>query len=1357
MFNHFHTRSHARIFLCGLLFLLCCPLLTWAGKHHLTPEGKVRFSCSNVVGVPTYDWPSTLVTYPVTFSDNIRAEQLCLTDLATGQQVTFQLSSVRKEGEYLRSANLSFMAALPYQGAFDYELAASATAEEKQEEPMPLAETANAIEIGGNKMQVRLPKTQAVGGHAAPAPLLALNQGDGWVGRNQLFSPRRNIIALQSETTEHGPLFTCQHILYTLEGGAEYAVRIMVVKDYPFAILDETMTGLSEADSMRLDMAWEHFEPTKRFATHWDRTREGVDSWLGIEQPVYTSYCQEDPHWTGLGWIERPAEQMIFRLSPFGGNSVREQTPVMSFWEEGGRRRELGVFVYDFNRWDDRQYGIWQPTPALSVYFRYTDGVLHFTYPLASGTRSTAIAFFPEWEGQEHVAAFNAKLETLARSGGAHKPGELLYRYAQRLLMDYASLSLDRVKDWQLAYPAHGKQPENPFASSPRPQGSKAEFVRRMGTSPMAYYPMGLNFYPGIHSIEHRPLYSAYVEDYLRYRDELTAEERQMVEALFLLGGYVNTLEEMNAIRHSLAGTANMAADGWCVPPQAAFLFPEHPMAGEWMDFFEKTLEIAGLFYTRPDVRTYESKGGRWVESLGIYNWAFLRPTSHSNIAAELYDGKNRFASPHMVRRGQWMLDMVTAPVAGAGRGFPPHGAHGGGYLVPRFLPMQQTAQWLVHYDPLLAEHLWWTGPEGEEVEKKTADTDWRNPYKQLHPNTNNGTNPHLRSVKYTGHGIVLRAGVDTDEELSIHLEQVDKGPNYRWGKQATGNTGGLYFYARGQVYTAHENEIAGDHIANNLDGLNNFGVMKDGEFRTIGMNEMEAPLYDFGTSQFAELRSDSTGERYVWPDYLSRSVMLAGTDYFILFDEVGTNWRAAGRFAWFNHNGEEFPAITFLSAPARQDHWMTAQTPNTRGFYRDGFGSLLTLVTHKKGEVCAEGGKRVPVPFLGDDGIADFRFDPAANLPAGVVPVRTAHSRDFVFRHDKPIHYDTDSIAFDGQAGLIRRFADGRLELSLFKGEQIAADAVSLRLDCEGQAAASLTRTADGAVNGRLKADAPVRLHVLGMPRGGRFYANGVATPSATMTRGMLDVCLPAGEYRWEYTKGKPAPMPARITSTEYEAGRVKLHIARTSPCDAVIVQVSTDGGKTWTDQGRATGDVYYLPQGADGKVHVRALAANGTRTAAEANEYPLYFTTERPHHPEGLWLRTDSNRVTLSWGEVLGTQMYRLYRREAGTDEYTLIYEGRERHFTDQEAVGTRRAFHLPGTLDNRTTSGGGLRIYEYAVTAVNAHGESAKSPAENTDPASWRNWYPDTELRFKRCSAFWMPPYVPTDWMPEMYYPE
>lgn len=46
-------------------------------------------------------------------------------------------------------------------------------------------------------------------------------------------------------------------------------------------------------------------------------------------------------------------------------------------------------------------------------------------------------------------------------------------------------------------------------------------------------------------------------------------------------------------------------------------------MAKEWADFYEKELELNGLFYTRPDVKQYESFGGRWVESLGIYNWAF--------------------------------------------------------------------------------------------------------------------------------------------------------------------------------------------------------------------------------------------------------------------------------------------------------------------------------------------------------------------------------------------------------------------------------------------------------------------------------------------------------------------------------------------------------------------------------------------------------------------------------------------------------------------------------------------------------------------------------------------------------------
>ena len=59
-------------------------------------------------------------------------------------------------------------------------------------------------------------------------------------------------------------------------------------------------------------------------------------------------------------------------------------------------------------------------------------------------------------------------------------------------------------------------------------------------------------------------------------------------------------LEEMNAIRNSLAGTANMAADGWCVPMQTAYLFPEHPMAKEWGTFSRNVWRYTECFIHVP-------------------------------------------------------------------------------------------------------------------------------------------------------------------------------------------------------------------------------------------------------------------------------------------------------------------------------------------------------------------------------------------------------------------------------------------------------------------------------------------------------------------------------------------------------------------------------------------------------------------------------------------------------------------------------------------------------------------------------------------------------------------------------------
>lgn len=1347
-----------RISVLLFIFIVNCNFAF--AENKLTAENPtLRFSFQNNIGVKTYYWPRTLLTYPVLIDKSISENNLVLVNKLTNKPEPFQLSKRADRGKFL-SADLSFMAELPDNGKFDVEFSVGKVAT-PQPMKMPLVQLQNGLEIQGKNLKVTVPLRSATPNGSIPAPVISIAGSKGAIGNNTLKTNAKKVVSISSETTDNGPLFTEQTIVYRFEGGGIYTAKVKVVNEYPFVILDEEIEGLNKEDGISLEMEWTGFQPSKRFGTMWDRVSEGQKSlWLDIDKPVYTSYTKEDPHWTGMGWVEDPSKKMIFRITPFGGNSVREQTPVMSFWETNTDNRELGVFVYDANRWDDRQYGIWQPTPDMSVYFRYTNKKLFFNYPLISGTRSTALSFFPEQEGEKQKTEFNKRLSSIVDKYGSKAskdmiiPSEISYRYSQLLMMRYAELGLNRIKDWQLTYPEKAKHPENIFSGDVELTPEK--YVEQLSTSPMVYYPVGLNFFPGVHSITHRILYSEYVEGYLKNYRKLNIDQRKTVEALLIISGYVNSLEEMNSIRHALAGTPNMASDGWSVPAQIAFLFPEHSMANEWCDFFEKELQINGLFYTRPDVEKYESMGGRWTESLGVYNWANLRPTSFSRTAAELFDGKNRFAYPELINRARWMRDMMTAPISDKGRFFTPHGSHGGGYLVPRYNLFYEVAQSLKYFDPILSENMFWSGDSTNyELEGKKGETNWHKVFKILHPEQNSGTNPHLKSCKYTGHGIVLRSGVDTPEELSIHLEQVDKGPNYRWGQQGCGNSGGLYFYAKGKVYTAHENEVAGDHTLNDLDGVTNFGVMKDGSYHTIGFNELKAPFYNFGSAQFAELLSDNGKDRYSWPEYLSRSVMLVGTDYFILFDETGTNWRTQNRFSWFNAKGKEFPKITFLSGATRKDAWMTAQTPNSTGFYRDDMGSVLTLVTHKKNEVIVTGGKSIPVGFLNNPDISEFSFDKKLALPEGVVKIRTLKTSDIIFRNGETIVYTSASENFDGKAGFLRRFDNGKLELALFKGNSIGADGLKITANGNGDNALNFIRLSNGQISGRVKTYSMLLLKIEGVQEGVKLYVNGVLAKEQPKDQN-CEVNLPKGQYTVELTKEEPTPLESRIVNTEYNKGNVSVFVESDSPCQSVRMEVSTDGGKSWQNRGFAKKGIFVLNNEKTEKIHIRAVSVNGSKDAETAPEYPVYFSGKAPHYPEGLWLKLAENQVKLSWGQVLGAQKYRLYRKKTGEQDFKLVYEGKDRQFTDN-AQGVKKAYELPGTIENLSKDKTGLVIYEYAVTALTGYGESVMSPVENTSPSNWRNWYPEVLLKFKRGSAFWRQPYVLSEMEPEMYYPE
>lgn len=1334
----------------GLLLMLAMTLTCKAKLSVLSSHSPVHFVCQDYIGIPLYDWPRTLLSYPIVFADEIHSEdELDLFDNVAQTSVPFQLSNVVIEDGLLKSGVINFFAQLHSNEHYDYSLYMRKKSAKSPISPVIIDKLDKmwVITDGTTGVEVPVSGTFDAADGKIPAPLIAMWSQEKRIGNNTLHIGNKRLESIETDILEAGDLFVECGVRYTFTDDASYYVRMKMVQGYPFIILDEEMKNIQASDSVYVDMAWNGFYPTRRYG-NWDRQKEvSVDGGLEIDKPIYTNWSQEDPHWTGTGWVENPSEQMIYRLLPFGGNSTREQVPVISFWETGANAYELGVFVYDHNRWNDLQYGIWQPTPALSVYFRYDKGELYFKYPLAEGSRSTAITLYNVKDKQQLVDHFNRNIDEIAQQGGSDRAEEMGFRYAMMLHRQYALLGLDKIKDWVLCYPEKGRHPDSPFAGHDRQPGID-EFYRQIVSSPMAYYMTGLNGFPGIHSISHRPYFGGWVEDYLNLYKGLNNRQRKTVDALFLLSAYVNTLEAMNAIRTSLAGTANMAADGWSVPGLMSFLYPEHPMAKEWADFFEKTLEIYGIFYTRPTVSKYESLGGRWVESLGVYNWAFLRPTSATNTLLQLFDGKNRFANEGMVQRGRWMLDMMTAPIVSGGRmerGYPPHGAHGGGRLVPRYSSVYQLADWLQYYEPMLSEHLYWTGNMGTWVEMKPTQTDWLFVHRKQYSSINLGTNPHLRSCKYTGHGIVLRAGVDTEEELSIHLNQVDKGPNYRWGHQGQGNSGGLYFYAKGKIYSGHENEVVGDHIQNNLDGVTNFGVMKNGAFCNIGMNELVAPLYDLGTVQLAELLSKQGTGSFAWPEYLSRSVMLVGTDYFLLYDQTGTNWRAGSRFSWFVQKQDEFPQLVFMGKRARPDHWSRSETNNSKGFYRDADGSLLTLVTHKKNEIRILGGKTVSPSLLSDISVFEFVPDDV-NRPDGILYIRTSHSTDVVFRNGAGIEWQAEKEAFDGQAGVIRRMDDGCLQLALMKGRRLRADGILLELSKEDGTAITLTCKGTDNCKGRFKSDGKSRLS-LGGVSGGRLYIDGIPC------NGIRDILLPAGEHKIEYAK-HVTPMPARVKDIEYGPEGALLYLEIPPSAEKVRIEVSTDQAKTWKPVVTTRHSSYRLAPRQEGKVHVRAVSVRGKKEADFAPEYPLYTTCRPPHYPEGLRLKLGKNKVTLNWGKVLGVKKYRVYRRRLGEDKYRLLYEGKFNSYVDDMAAGVMEAALCPGRLEKKEMDIQ-MIVYEYTVTAVDGYGESLFAPAVNTDSTSWANWYPYTTLKFKRTSAFWMEPYVPASQVPATFY--
>lgn len=296
----------------------------------------------------------------------------------------------------------------------------------------------------------------------------------------------------------------------------------------------------------------------------------------------------------------------------------------------------------------------------------------------------------------------------------------------------YGFISLNRVKDWTLEYPENARHTPLDIPESKEQVKSAAAFWKALWTSPL----LDVATRNLVHPVTMRAMSRWVVPGFDRFRDDLTPAQRERATALLLFTSYVASQEEASPLRKLLGGHPNFMAD-WKYPlPAGAALFPDHPMAGEWCDQFEKMLELCGTFYVRPDVPAWQARGGRWTESIGVYNWAFLDPTVRGNILAMKFDGRNRYAQSGLALHGDYLTGILTAPVAQATRTLrlhPPQGAHAGQRGAE--WPMYEMGRRLLRFRPLDGEALMWGGAANARLAKGEP----------LNP----GTNPHLQSEIY--------------------------------------------------------------------------------------------------------------------------------------------------------------------------------------------------------------------------------------------------------------------------------------------------------------------------------------------------------------------------------------------------------------------------------------------------------------------------------------------------------------------------------------------------------------------------------------------------------------------------------
>lgn len=1288
------------------------PIIRFCDRHTFELKDRLRHEL--------YEWPDTLLTYRLDFSgDRVFADRLALFDSATDEQVPFQLSTVQLAGDgSLASAQLSFIAGLGSGEERRFMLA--------KERPQPFPEAVKVRQerdgqwIDNGRFAVKLPQPQLYPlPQQVPGPIMQMESDGRRYGGSRIESGSLDVVEITVDCRERGPCFAEYAVVYAFDEGKRYEAVLTFISGMEFVRFAERIERITEHERVSFRLNWSGLAPTHRHAPNNPAMMAGDYStpyadfnWDAIDE----RHAGGMNHPVGM-WSNGSDGEIPFRLSLYEPQASIVKVNAAAFWNEG-TGQSVGAFILEAADWDNGRYDLFCSWDGFAVRFYYNDGLLWWHYPLIEGTRITAIAMYDHQKDVDYFERVRPKRPPEAQylAGGTRQPIHGV-SYCIYLQIRHSLLSLDRIKDYVLEYPEEAARCEVVFADCPYPDYASFEsfLMNYVLVTSLPTYGQRVN--AGFSPVPYRRMVG-FTAAYNRFRDEMPFEARKRIEAMLLLLAYLAAGEEVVPLLRMHGGPPNLQGDVKRALGYTVVQFPEHPEAERWKELFAKFVETSLRLYTRPDLEGLRLTGGRWAENLGTYTWAFLIPALKTAMLLEERTGmRNIFADRYAALLGKWLVHSLTAPFAGEtaesfaemgdsnhywgcfpeGSGqhrvYLPIGAHAARRTPP--CSMREFARRLERYDPLLAEQLHYVCANlDDDFEKRKKSLPIRllsEADKRRH-----GTRPDFRTTAFTGFGIMLRSGVYTNSEVSVFLQQIDGGPNYRWGTAGAGGNGNLYYYAGGKAYSHNGKEDAGDRRLNDCEVGCNFGVWKNNKFTSIGQNVIMNGCRSLGTFQFAAIESERDELSYSYPEYVERNALLSGTDYISVYDVTGTP-AIRNRFTWSVHSTDRMPAIHLLNGYKYSGKLTTSDGSCTVDcLWYEGQGDSFAIVSHRE----------------------DLSVE---KRPYGAV-VSAADFRDTLLRSGSGLKGEYEGIVFEGTAAAIRETSSGDVEAALIRGRRLRAAGVELYTE-SGRTGIGVRRLPDGTWSGTISAMDVDRIRAVCV--GDSEEAGDIAVyVNAVLCEPDEDGLyrIVAGEHTLQLLPHGEAPVPDKpsIRWAVYGDGQCELHIQPASGADRYRVQLSVDHGDTWHTASE-TGERVCMLQGLENgrKYMLRVCGVNDSKSGAYSHDYPLYPSAEKPLSPEGLEAVIRGSEVELSWGRVLGAGSYRLYKQGAN-GESVLIYSGAENRCRFQKESGEG--------------------ISRYAVSAVNLCGEGETGPFETSDdPSELRNIKPLIDRPFNRNSYY------------------